>query len=299
MVIAGIDLDRLPKGRALVASYGLIVVIAVVDYVTGVELSEDLFYLFPVFLALWVAGPWAGGAAAVLATGLAILADVAAGHVYSHVLIIYWNAAIRFGFLAVSLLLLAGLKRSLDAEGQMARHDFLTGALNSRALYESTELERLRALRYGRPLTLVYLDLDDFKLVNDRWGHHVGDEVLRNVAQTLRSVLRANDLVARMGGDEFVLVLPESDPRQTATALRRVRARLAAAMAAGGWPITFSLGGATFLRPFDDVDTLLKLADRLMYTSKRAGKDRIKTRTFRGRALFLPPRPRRRRRYSP
>jgi diguanylate cyclase (GGDEF)-like protein len=294
MILAGIDLDRLPVGRTLTAAYALILGIGLTDYLTGSEISVSLLYLFPVFLAVWVSGPGAGWTIAVCATLVELAADVAAGHGYSHFLIIWWNAALRFGFLGVALLLLAALKRSLESEGRSARQDFLTGALNSRAFYETAEAERQRAFRYHRPFTLVFLDLDNFKLVNDRQGHHAGDEVLRVVARTLQGSVRATDRVARLGGDEFVLLLPESDARRTAGALGRLRAGLSRAMDEGGWDVTFSLGAATFVEPPESVDGMLKLADRLMYAAKTAGKNRVKAAVFSGLDPVRSPRVRKR-----
>ncbi len=155
-----------------------------------------------------------------------------------------------------------------------ARLDALTGLYNCRWLNEQLEREIWRVRRSGGSLSIVMLDLDDLKRVNDRYGHIAGDAVLRNVADCIRGVLRHADAAARLGGDEFVVVLPETDAGgaehvagRIAAALRRSRTRVHA----GTIAMTASLGVATW-EPEQTVQELIDRADRAMYARKRAAR---------------------------
>src|SRR5205085_680354 len=139
--------------------------------------------------------------------------------------------------------------------------------------------ERSRTVRYGRPLTLTYLDLDAFKQVNDTLGHAVGDELLKTVANTLRSSVRASDIVARVGGDEFALLLPESGVGTAEVVLRKLQSRLLHAMQEKQWPVTFSMGAITFLQIPHSCDDMLHSADQLMYEVKSHGKNGVAVET--------------------
>jgi diguanylate cyclase (GGDEF)-like protein len=167
------------------------------------------------------------------------------------------------------------LKSLLVKEQELARIDPLTTVPNRRAFYEALDKERVRSLRYHRPLTIAYVDLDNFKKVNDCLGHAVGDELLVQVAAGLRSNLRASDYVARLGGDEFAVLLPETDATAAELVLRKLRLRLLEEMEAHRWQVTFSIGAATFLDPPDSLDVIIRMADETMYAIKAHGKDNV------------------------
>ncbi len=174
------------------------------------------------------------------------------------------------------------LRDALETETERARVDPLTGLANRRAFMEVLESERCRSSRYRRPLTLAYLDLDNFKLVNDRYGHAEGDALLRTVAQLLSQSVRRSDTIARMGGDEFALLLPETGLAAAETALRNIRKKLAAAMLEKAFPVTLSVGSMTFLDFGMSLDSMLLAADRLMYEVKQHGKDGLSAKAFGG-----------------
>ena len=130
--------------------------------------------------------------------------------------------AIAFG----SVALLAAAQRDwLRRERAISRTDGLTGLLNGRGFYEAAAVELARSSRYRHPLTLAYVDLDDFKEINDRLGHARGDAVLVAVAHALRRACRSTDLVGRLGGDEFVVLFPETDRDAAEAALVKLRSR--------------------------------------------------------------------------
>jgi diguanylate cyclase (GGDEF)-like protein len=158
--------------------------------------------------------------------------------------------------------------------------DSLTGLFNRRHLFSLAEREFLRAQRYGRPLSAVMLDIDHFKRVNDTYGHAAGDQVLAEVAQRLRTSARHTDLIGRYGGEEFVLLLPETElPGAELLAERLRRAIAGAPMATSGGPLSISasLGVAATQPNVRDAAALIDQADQALYAAKQAGRNRVLT----------------------
>lgn len=168
------------------------------------------------------------------------------------------------------------LERELEHQ---ARTDFLTGISNRRYFLELADLELARAHRYGRPFSMLMLDLDLFKNINDRYGHHVGDLTLQKVVEVCGQILREVDIVGRLGGEEFGIILPETDAEQALQVADRVRQAVAIAAVAlpkgGSVGITTSIGVATYGEADPDVDAVLNRADRALYKAKRSGRDRV------------------------
>ena len=161
-------------------------------------------------------------------------------------------------------------------EQQLARTDALTGLSNRRAFLEASSCELERARRSGQPMTVAYVDCDDFKRVNDLLGHAEGDQLLATVGTTLRGETRAVDAVARLGGDEFGLLLVDTDGPTAAALLHRLRVALVAAMREHGWKVGFSIGAVTFAATPATVDDMIGRADQLMYETKRRGKNGLR-----------------------
>jgi diguanylate cyclase (GGDEF)-like protein len=158
---------------------------------------------------------------------------------------------------------------------KLALTDDLTGLANHRGLAESLEREIARARRFGYPVSLVLVEIDKFKQVNDRYGHLRGDAALRAVAQTMRKVCRTMDVAARSGGDEFVLLLPQTPKIAAARVAERLRRQLAQHPFGDEIRLTASLGVATMPSDESAAESLLEAADRAMYQVKRAGGDRV------------------------
>lgn len=179
-------------------------------------------------------------------------------------------------------------KRTEERLRELATTDPLTGALNRRQLYELAEEEVRRADRYWRPLCFSMLDLDHFKSVNDRFGHAVGDEALKSVSSTIRRSLRATDRLARHGGEEFVVMLPETPLSTARGALERIRAAVAKLRfeAQGeNVPITVSAGVVSW-RSGESVDAVLDRADQALYEAKRLGRNQVVTSGDQGMAAY-------------
>ena len=171
------------------------------------------------------------------------------------------------------------LKQALQREQELSRVDLLTNVANRRAFYEVLEVESKRAKRYGRPLSVAYLDLDNFKAINDSLGHAVGDVLLAKVAGIMRANLRAGSCVARLGGDEFAIMIPEASAGETKCFLQRLRRLLLEQMQANQWPVTFSIGAAVFQESCDSVDEMVHAADQEMYAVKNRCKNEVSVTT--------------------
>jgi diguanylate cyclase (GGDEF)-like protein len=157
----------------------------------------------------------------------------------------------------------------------MALRDPLTNAANWRFFEDFANREIQRDRRNKRSITIVYFDLDNFKTVNDTLGHDVGDDLLRTVSEITQSSLRPSDMLARVGGDEFALLLPSTDFSGAEAVLRRVRENVLNEMNSHGWPVTMSMGAVTFSTLPSTVGPMLKRADEVMYSVKRSGKNNL------------------------
>ena len=173
------------------------------------------------------------------------------------------------------------LGRHADQLAELSETDALTQLLNARGFATRLHAEVERSKRYRQPLSLLFLDLDDLKDINDRYGHRAGSEALRDVASLIRAELRATDTGARWGGDEFTVIAPNASTDEARACAERIRSRLAGH--AGAWPITASIGIATFdgngRGEPADAHTLLRDADAAMYEAKRLGKNVVVARS--------------------
>lgn len=165
-----------------------------------------------------------------------------------------------------------------QAEHQ-ARTDYLTGLFNRRQFVELAERELARAIRFKRSLTLLMIDIDQFKAINDTWGHSIGDVVLRNVSHLLRNTLRNVDIFGRTGGDEFAAVIVETDEDDAIEVARRLCSTVADALIVPQGtrliPVTISTGLSQLKGRNINLDNFLKEADRAMYAAKEAGRNRV------------------------
>jgi diguanylate cyclase (GGDEF)-like protein len=251
-----------------------VLAIAYVDAVTGVELRVFPLYFVPVLAASLRLGRWPGLATAAVCAGAWYVSNLVAGlHNPAVDLANLFVMAVAF---AVVALLGAAQRSWLHRERTLSRTDDLTGLLNGRGFYEAAAVELARSARYHHTLTVAYLDLDDFKEVNDRFGHARGDAVLVAVARAMRRACRSTDLVARLGGDEFVVLFPETARDAAEAALVKVRSRVRDAAGHDGQGVTMSVGSVSFASPPAEVEALVHEADRAMYDAKALGKDALR-----------------------
>ena len=274
--LIGGNLSKLPASLYLFVGSVLVLFVGIFNYLVGPELSSPGFYFIPILLVTWFTKRWIGFVLSILGALTWLIVDLTSGSTYSFSDIPYWNGAKRLCSLFILTIIVSMLKSTLTQEKEISRIDFLTGIPNRRCFIELVNAEINRARRYEHPLTMVCLDLDNFKTVNDCFGHSTGDILLRLVAQTIQDNIRATDTVARLGGDEFAILLPETDRNVAEMIIQRVQKINLEIMRKHGWPVTLSIGVVVFMSPPSTVDEVLRISDRLMYTAKDDGKNGIR-----------------------
>lgn len=250
--------------------------VSYIQHLTGPELALTLFYLFPIILAIWKAGIWAGIIISFTASAMWFAADYMALNKFSGIIVLYFNFTFRLiGFLIITYIV-SELKSTLLKHMDLASTDPLTSILNKRAFYELSAIELHKAGRYNHTLSILCLDVDNFKYINDNFGHHTGDLLLKTVSDIIKSNVRKIDVVGRLGGDEFAILISRNGTESAFFVANKLRNLLLEAMQKNGWPATFSMGLATFESPPETVEELVQKGDILMYTAKKNGKNMIK-----------------------
>ncbi|MFI5301520.1 MAG: GGDEF domain-containing protein [Polyangiales bacterium] len=254
---------------------GIFVAIVVADFATRADLALRALYVLPVGLAGWLLGRRPGVVVGMLAAAATVAFDLRSGLWVTHRAFVYSDAVMRVLTYAGCAHILDRLRRAHRLLDTLAHNDALTGIANVRGFREAAQRELNRAARLGSPFTLAQIDLDGFKAVNDSCGHAEGDRILVAVGRVLGSG-RVLDVAARLGGDEFALLLTDTNRAEAEVVIARVRERLAEAMREGAWPVTFSVGVATFLSAPESLDRALAIADALLYEVKRSSKDAVR-----------------------
>jgi diguanylate cyclase (GGDEF)-like protein len=260
-----------PAKKALLfaALLAVILLIGLLDYATGAELAFSIFYLFPVGIAAWYLG-WEAGISLSIVSAIAwYVADALARmEPYENYFIPAWNTGVRLMTFLIVTVLITILRATLEREAIFARIDPLTGASNSRAFYETAEILISLLKRHQRSFTILYLDIDDFKQLNDTHGHSAGDSALQTLVSILRRNLRVADTITRFGGDEFAVLLSDADAGAAEIVSSRIQSAIRETL-----PFTCSMGVLTCSSPPGSVDELVEKVDNLMYEAKRNGKD--------------------------
>lgn len=246
------------------------------DYQTGAHISMLLLFALPVLISAWYCGRIEGIIVAAWASLSWLIVNVLHHQQGENDAILSWNAFTRFGLLALiayAVSLQAQLRRSLERERLRADTDRLTGLLNKGAFREQVEEEMNRARRYNHPLSLAFIDLDNFKQVNDVKGHARGDKLLQLVSETIVNTIRKTDFAGRIGGDEFTICFPETGSEQVRSAIEKLVLALDIMTSQSGWQVTASIGVITCSEVCETYDALLGRADKLMYAAKDRGKN--------------------------
>ena len=264
--------SRTPTTIICLSLFSLILTGAL-DYFTGAY-SVIIFYLAPVAMSTWFVSKRCGLLFCIFVLITRLVIDQA-NSFYSYSTLHYWNLLVEFLFLVIMSLLFSSLRKTLDNESKLASIDPLTGAITRGTFFELAEVEINRSRRYQRPFSVAYIDLDNFKAINERFGHHVGDQLLITVVATIKENLRNYEILSRFGGDEFVILLPEADEEATLLFLAKIRVRLQQAMDAKNWPVGTSIGSVIYLTPPATVDEMVGKADELMYSAKQSSKSNI------------------------
>lgn len=276
-------LSNLPQSFFIIGGSVMVILVGILNHIAGPELSSTVFYLIPIALVTWFTKRSIGLIISILSALMWLIADLTSGATYSSSDIPYWNGVARLSSFFILTFILSALKNIIKQEKELSRIDFLTGVQNRRCFIELVNMEIHRARRYGHPFTLVCLDLDNFKTVNDCFGHSTGDILLRLVAHTIQENIRVTDTVARLGGDEFAILLPETGRNMAEVIIQRIQKTNLNIMQKHGWPVTLSIGVATFTSPPSTVDETFRISDQLMYIAKTNGKNSIQYEVFGGR----------------
>lgn len=263
-----------------VAALALLAAVGLVGYTSnkypgGKEVSLEFFYFIPVALVAWAVGrSWCMVMAAICAS-VWFSIDIAGGIRYDHGTVYSWNIATRFGIFLTMGLLISFLREKMEREDALSHSDALTGAVNRAFLFRLIQMEVVRLARYKRPFTVVYIDLNNFRAVNERLGSEVADQVLVRVVKCVQSHIRVTDTIARVEGDEFALLLPETSLEASQVVTAKISRVLDDAMHEQSWPVSFSMGALTCSRAPKSVDDILLKADALIHEIKQDGKKGI------------------------
>ena len=268
----------IPQRIFFFTSILVITVIGYYDYRTGTQVSMMLLYAVPILVSSWYCGKMEGIFVAMFAATSWLIVNLANQPYGESATIIFWNAFTRLGIfalLAYTFSLQTQLRRALEGEKLRADTDRLTGLLNREAFRERVENEILRSRRYNHPLSLAFIDLNNFKQVNDIQGHERGDKLLQQISDTITHTIRGIDIAGRVGGDEFAICLPETGGEQVCKAIDNLVKALEIVTGQYGRQVTASIGVVTCTEICftETYDALLGKADMLMYTAKEKGKN--------------------------
>ncbi len=260
---------KLPKPLLTIFAFLLVLIIGSLDVTTGYNnVSVAFLYLFPIILITWFEG---GIPAAIISIFSAItwsIADAASGPVYSHIAIPVWNTVMVLGMFSIVAYSFATIKKLLVKERAHARGDDVTHAANAAFFFEEGQREIRRAARYRRPLTLVRFAIKDFDRVVGALGQRRSEDVLRAVADTVMQTLRTTDIVARLEGNEFAILMPETKNKDAEVAVQKVQEHLSEMMKRNGWQATFGIGVITCTVPTCTMDALMAMAEEPMKAAR-------------------------------
>jgi len=249
--------------------------LAVLDSLSGPQVGFAVFYALAIMGVTFHAGWVAGAIMAILSSGAGLSARILYHSDDVSVAAALWNLGNELAVFAALVLVTHYGRSLLDRLAAQSRVDSLTGALNTRGVLEAFEQERARAVRNASPLSIAFIDLDDMKRVNDELGHAGGDEMLRTLASSVVATIRETDIFGRVGGDEFALILPDTDEQRALTAIQRLRGVVNGRTGDEIPYISVSVGVVTFRRDPPEASDALRAADSLMYVAKRAGGNRV------------------------
>jgi diguanylate cyclase (GGDEF)-like protein len=295
MHVSLLDTDSIPpprKSLVMSAVVGVVVLVCILDRLTAPYYSFTPLYLLPLAAAAWLSGWRAAFVIAVLAAFAHFGSRLWTYGLGASWAPLAWDALSLLAMFVLFVWFVLWLHRTIAGVIRDARIDTVTGLARRGVFQERGRWELARAARYARALTVVYIDIDRFKAVNDEFGHEAGDRVLGAVGALLQKGVRTFDLAARLGGDEFGLLLPETNETEAGVLLKRLCAKLREAARPDGSVLTFSIGAVTTVNASDDsFDTLLAHADALMYDVKNSTRNGLRQKTLVGTGTSRPKSP--------
>jgi diguanylate cyclase (GGDEF)-like protein len=244
------------------------------------DITFTLLYLVPIVIVVWYSSFFAG-------LFLSIFSIVEWGIVKTHQqgirydnVIFLLNLSAKFMIFLFIIILLRKLKTAYEKEKKISRIDMLTGALNRKGIFEIIEAEIQSSKNNNFPITLAYIDIDNFKMINDRLGHHVGDKLLKLITDIVTFHIRGSDYFARIGGDEFIILFPNTGKDASHTLIDKIRHLFSEAAEKEGWRVSLSIGIGVFKGKAIDREKMLMKTDSLMYKVKKGQKNGVLFRTY-------------------
>ncbi|MFP4466624.1 MAG: GGDEF domain-containing protein [Candidatus Goldiibacteriota bacterium] len=268
-------LEKTEMKTIVIISYAAIIILGAVDYISGHRVSFMTFYAIPIAALAWYGKRIYAVSGSIIAVGLWLAVDMAYIPQYRNFIIPYWNAFTAFFFYLIIAFLLSSLGREMQKQKKMAETDYLTKIDNRRSFNKKIIMELERAKRHRYPVTIIYMDVDNFKRINDTYGHDTGDIILVKAASVMRRNIRISDIAARLGGDEFAMFLPEMEKKGAEKLVEKLRIKLKKECCVYVKRVTFSFGVTVYKRVKANMNArqMLKEADRLMYKIKKKGKN--------------------------
>jgi diguanylate cyclase (GGDEF)-like protein len=261
-------LERQSTARILGIGLFSTIVIGTLDILSGDTFSLALFYLIPIGFFAWF-----------LSLNIALMNTLACTIVWSAsnqvmgIAPLISNIVTNLGFYTIFSIMIHYSRIMYEHEKVLSRTDHLTGLLNNRSFYEVAQNYLCIMKRRKSPFSIAFIDLDNFKEINDQYGHDAGDEALKDFAESIVSTLRVTDKAARFGGDEFVVMFPDTDSASIDIIMKKINERVKARMSAYNYNLSFSAGVICCSESVHTIDELVKMADKLMYDVKSNGKN--------------------------
>jgi diguanylate cyclase (GGDEF)-like protein len=270
-----IRIRKLKWFAAAPIAFLFVAIVGIIDFFLDPETTFSIFYLLPITIAVFLSGRVLGIITSLLSIFFWLAGDFLSGWEFLSLQALSWNVLVLLGFYLLHTFIISWLLKTIKDIRVLSLRDPLTGAANWRYFREYADRMIKNSLRNKSPLTLVYVDLDNFKRLNDISGHAAGDEALRTVAGVIRRRIRPGDILARLGGDEFGLLLVDSSYGEAGEALSRIVEAVNLEIEQRDLAISLSVGAMTYRVPLSSLDAMITEVDELMYKVKQSGKNDI------------------------
>jgi len=270
------------KNRLIIFAINIITVfiLGFIDFYNGHEIIFSIFYLIIISLSVIFTNITLSIIISLLAAFVGLSVDLSYSQQYTSVIYPIINNTFRLFYYIVHTVLLSKLLYLYQKSRELSLIDPLTKINNSRSFQIQFQNEIDKSNRTKLPLTLVYFDIDNFKFINDNYGHSTGDILLQKITSRILKIIRPMDVFARLGGDEFALLLPETDIENAKPAVKRIQSEVLNIAINNKWPITLSIGVVIFKENTLMIDEMIKIADELMYLVKKESKNNIKYKIY-------------------